>query len=298
VRTAVTAAVDDRQPALPALAPAMLAAPSGHAVIATDRDGVIRGWSRGAERLLGWRACEVVGLRTPQFLHDAVELRAVAAGAGRPVDGLFESWPDRPDDLFVRTRYRHREGNWISVLLAVSAVRDGAGMVVGSVGVATAPTAQEAADALLRAERDFMESVIEHAGALVIVTDGQGGVVRLNNACAGLAGLSDAPALDPWTAVAPDAPDSARAVFAAAAAGPLPRETESTWLGADGRPAVIRWTHNTVKVPGGPQHHVVSVGFDVTSQRAREARLLHEATRDPFTGYLNKRGLRVDLTRG
>ena len=62
------------------------------AIIATDAAGVITVFNRGAERMLGYAADEMVGQRTPLDYHDLEEVRrrALEQGAvrGHPVTGL------------------------------------------------------------------------------------------------------------------------------------------------------------------------------------------------------------------
>lgn len=43
------------------------------AVIATDREGVVTRWSRGAERIFGWEEAEVLGRPLPTVLHSTAE---------------------------------------------------------------------------------------------------------------------------------------------------------------------------------------------------------------------------------
>ena len=52
----------------------VLAAATGNAIVATDREGTITVFNPGAERMLGYRAEEVVGGATPAlFLTDDIE---------------------------------------------------------------------------------------------------------------------------------------------------------------------------------------------------------------------------------
>ena len=62
----------------------VLAAATGNAIVATDREGTITVFNPGAERMLGYRAEEVVGSATPAlFLTDDIEptFEAVRDGA-------------------------------------------------------------------------------------------------------------------------------------------------------------------------------------------------------------------------
>ncbi|MCB1613551.1 MAG: PAS domain S-box protein, partial [Xanthomonadales bacterium] len=58
-----------------ALQQAILTSPS-FSIIATDERGIIQLFNVGAERMLGYRANEVVNRCTPSDLHDPAEVRA------------------------------------------------------------------------------------------------------------------------------------------------------------------------------------------------------------------------------
>lgn len=67
-------------------------AASEFSIIATDLEGVIRVFSVGAERMLGYRAEELVDVQTPAILHVAEEVIArgeeLTAELGYPVQGF------------------------------------------------------------------------------------------------------------------------------------------------------------------------------------------------------------------
>ena len=62
---------------------------AGHSIISTNRDGLVEAFSSGAERLLGFRASEVVGRVNCEAFHEAAELaeRAteLSTELGRPI---------------------------------------------------------------------------------------------------------------------------------------------------------------------------------------------------------------------
>jgi len=95
-----------------ALAPAQLAAlvdATPLAIVAVDGDGVVRLWSAAAERLLGWRAAEVVGRPAPLLASDrASELRGAL---GRVMGG---------ESLVLDVEGARRDGHAVSLTLSVS----------------------------------------------------------------------------------------------------------------------------------------------------------------------------------
>ncbi|MCH5377791.1 MAG: PAS domain-containing protein, partial [Planctomycetes bacterium] len=56
---------------------------AGTMIIATDLNGTIKIFNPAAERMLGWRAAEVVDQHTPALWHDGDEVAARAAELSR-----------------------------------------------------------------------------------------------------------------------------------------------------------------------------------------------------------------------
>ena len=126
------------------------------AIIATGLDGVIEVFSVGAERMLGYRADELIGRQTPALLHLPEEVAARAAelhaATGATVEG-FEVFVSRARTGQADTRewtYRCKSGATVPVQLTVSAIRDGAGALTGFLGIARDITEQKLADQELR----------------------------------------------------------------------------------------------------------------------------------------------------
>lgn len=111
-------------------------------IIATDLDGVIRVFNRGAERLLGFAAEEIIGLQTPAIFHlpDEVQARSeeLSQEFCQPVTG-FRVFVHKPELHGAESRewtYLRKDGSTISVTLLVTAMRDAGGKLVGYLGIA------------------------------------------------------------------------------------------------------------------------------------------------------------------
>ncbi|MBK9135628.1 MAG: PAS domain S-box protein [Betaproteobacteria bacterium] len=110
------------------------------AVIATATDGTIRLFNRGAEKMLGYGADEVVGRMRSLELHERTELAACAAGLSRRLgrhvhSGLVLVQPE----MLAREhewRYVRKDGAHVPVRLTLTAMHDGAGALSGYLGVA------------------------------------------------------------------------------------------------------------------------------------------------------------------
>ncbi|MEO7578525.1 MAG: CHASE domain-containing protein, partial [Massilia sp.] len=133
-------------------------------IIATDLDGVIRVFSAGAERMLGYRAEDVLGRQTMLPLHAPEELaargRELSAQLGVTVAGL-DVLVALPRQGLVDRRewtYLARDGQRIPVSLVVTSIYDGDGNIGGFLGVAHNVSRQHfLQDSLVRA-RDQAEA--------------------------------------------------------------------------------------------------------------------------------------------
>ncbi len=141
---------------------------AAYSLIATAPDGIIEVFSRGAERLLGYQADEVVGKVTPAVIHDADEVAARAAELsgelGRPVEPGFEAFvakaretgqPDEREWTYVR-----KDRSQVPVRLAVSVMRDREGRITGFMGIASDITPQrEVLERLRRSEERWQLAI-------------------------------------------------------------------------------------------------------------------------------------------
>ena len=134
----------------------------GVSIIATDAQGLITLFNSGAERLLGYRAEEMVGVHTPALFHLDEEVQAhgeeLSRLLGRPVQG-FEALVSNEQGAEVKTRqwtYVRKGGERRLVSLTVSAIRDDAAHISGYLGIATDLSAlQQATRALQKSESRF-----------------------------------------------------------------------------------------------------------------------------------------------
>jgi len=123
-------------------------------IIATDADFVIRLFNRGAERLLGYAASELVGLQTPALLHLDEEMQAreteLSAELARPLR-LGEVFTAKPLlGQAYRWTYRRKDGKLVPVQLTGTEMRGDDGELLGFLGVAQDMSLQAAREQALR----------------------------------------------------------------------------------------------------------------------------------------------------
>ncbi|MBL9205963.1 MAG: PAS domain S-box protein [Opitutaceae bacterium] len=167
------------------------------AIIATNPDGLIEVFNQGAENLLGYRKQELIGRSTPRMFHDQGEL-VVRAGElsrqlGRVIPPGFECFvaavreglPEEREWTYVR-----KDGERIPVLLSVNALRDGAGLITGFLGIAQDLRGRRAAEAELNVSRDRVASIFNTVADGIIFHNSAGEIREWNTAAERILGAS------------------------------------------------------------------------------------------------------------
>ena len=149
----------------------VIASATADAIFTTGETGVITFFSDGAERLTGYTAAEVVGIKHGVDLHVAEEIAAVAlelgVAPGRTVfTTLARSGAHTREWTFVR-----KDGSHVRVAHTVTMHRDEHGNVVGYVGVAHDISARHASEQALRGSEERFRALSEHAPVGIVQTD-------------------------------------------------------------------------------------------------------------------------------
>jgi two-component system, OmpR family, sensor histidine kinase VicK len=134
----------------------------------------------------------------------------------------------------------------------------------------------------LAIERLFVAATLDSIPALVTVLDTAGRVVRMNEPCAQLTGLSLANAIGlPFVEEFLEEGDRAwvASELRDAAAGQVSGPHETTWRAAGGSSRRVSWTLRPLQGPAGEIQYLIVSGQDVTDQRAMEKALLSSETR-------------------
>jgi len=128
----------------------------------------------------------------------------------------------------------------------------------------------------LRRQQEFIETVLETAGALVVVLDRQGKILRFNRACEQVTGYSseDVAGKIVWEfLLVPDEVESVKAVFGRLAGGELRNEHENDWVAKDGQRRRIAWANTVITDLQGHADYVVATGIDVTELKKVQEQL-------------------------
>ena len=146
-------------------------------VIATNTEGIITVFNRGAEKMLGYDAVEMIGRQSPTIIHVQEELeihsQKVSAEFGCPVLGF--------DAIIARAeRYGSEKKNWTYVCkdgdtrwveLVVTPIRDLDQVTIGYLGIALDVTEKRSIEIELNNERSRLTAFVKHTPAAVAMLD-------------------------------------------------------------------------------------------------------------------------------
>ena len=155
--------------------------------IATDARGVIQIFNVGAERMLGYKAEEVVNRITPADLSDPQEIvaraEALSLEFGTEIKPGFEALVFKAsrgiEDIYELTKLR-KDGSRFPAVVSVTALRDAQDGIIGYLLIGTDNTARkQAEDALLKAGA-LQRAIFNSANFSSIATDARG-VIQIFN---------------------------------------------------------------------------------------------------------------------
>jgi len=129
----------------------------------------------------------------------------------------------------------------------------------------------------LRDERNFIDTVLEIQGALVVVLDNNGNIIRFNRACETTTGfmfeeLRGKPVWD--NLIPPREQPAVKKIFQNLNETSLESQFENHWMTKEGNQRLIQWSNSTITDDQGIVRYVIATGIDVTERRQTEKELL------------------------
>jgi len=146
----------------------------------------------------------------------------------------------------------------------------------------------------LEDERSVVSGILDTVGALVVVLDREGRIVRLNRACEEMTGLNieQARGQHVWDLfVAPEEKEQFRTTFQQTCDSQSRAEYESSWVARDGSQRTISWSAGVLPAAKQMPMYVIASGIDVTAQKQAQVRFrgLLEAAPDAVV-VVNQKG--------
>lgn len=253
------------------------------AILLSDGEGAILEMNVAAEQLLGLPRADAIGQPLEALLGlSAVDRRGLRRLGGRsrsaPAGIRIDSTVIRPDGSRVPVEATIARVHAPGPRLLVSHVRD--------------VRQHRELDEALRWERDFLSAVLDTVGAIVVVTDRDGRVVRFNPATEQVSGYSATELHARGTLdflIAPESSEAVKGVVSSLQGGAARRSFENDWIRKDGSRRRILWSNTSMRATDGSLAYTIATGLDLTESRRLEQRLAQYALYDPITGLANRR---------
>ncbi|HWC51309.1 MAG TPA: PAS domain S-box protein, partial [Nitrospira sp.] len=157
-----------------------IVASSDDAIVSKNLDGIITSWNRGAERMFGYTAEEMVGssiLRIiPPDRHSEEAAILSKLRRGERID-------------HYETIRRKKDGRLFDISITVSPLTDEDGNVIGASKIARDISEQKRAQHALHESEERWRVTLESIGDAVVATDGTAVVTFANQIAAGVLGL-------------------------------------------------------------------------------------------------------------
>jgi PAS domain S-box-containing protein len=160
----------------------------GLALISIDKNGIIKGFNKEAEILLGYKASEVIEQKSILDFHSPAEIKSLASSMSRetgiehyPDVSIIKSICDRFEGAPLEWTYLKHNGNEVPVLLSLSYLKDADGNQTGYLGVAFDNTVRKSTEELLRWNEHLLQLMSDSSPFGFMVTDtGTGRILYFN----------------------------------------------------------------------------------------------------------------------
>ncbi|HLP06638.1 MAG TPA: PAS domain S-box protein [Opitutaceae bacterium] len=172
---------------------------AAYGIIAVGPDGVVTSFNRAAERLLGYKAAEVVGRMTPLRWHDPAEIESRAKEFSTE---LREKVPATFDVFAARARrdlpeerewtFIRQDGHRVPVLLSITALRGAEGAISGFLGLTYDLTERKQAEEARRDGETRYRRIVDTAAEGICSLGADGAIVFVNARMAEMLGYSRA----------------------------------------------------------------------------------------------------------
>ncbi len=242
---------------------------SEDAITAKTPEGIITSWNRGAERIYGYAADEIIG---------------------KPVAMLIPS--DRPDDMddilakvrsgeqveHYETMRVRKDGKLIDISLTVSPIYDSAGMLIGVSSIARDITEHKLAQEKLRTVDDrtaLLASIVDSSDDAITAKTPDGIFTSWNRGAERIYGYAADEILGKPVAILipPDRPNDMHAILARVRSGEQVEHYETMRVRKDGKLIDISLTVSPIYDSAGLLIGVSSIARDITERRRAEERL-------------------------
>jgi PAS domain S-box-containing protein len=164
-------------------------------IISTDKHGIIKSFNPFAEKVLGYKAEEVIDKITPLDFHDRDEISQYLEKEIKDSNDLLIEFENPVDRYFGEKEWTLicKDGNKIRVLLTQNVLRNETGEIIGVVGVARDITKRKIAEKARIKTTQNLKCLIQNLHSGILFEDENGRINMVNQAFCNLFGIEIVP---------------------------------------------------------------------------------------------------------
>lgn len=129
----------------------------------------------------------------------------------------------------------------------------------------------------LEQERDFNDAILETAGALILVLDPEGRIIRFNQACERLTGYTFKELQQSlvWDSLIPlEEFEQVQTIFKQLLQGNHPNQHQNHWISKSGITHLINWSNTVLTNATSAVSYIIAIGIDITEQQKLQEQFL------------------------
>lgn len=250
---------------------AAIVSSSDDAIIGKDLEGIITSWNKGAQKVFGYTAAEMVGQPVTRLMPDDRK--------GEESQILAKIRAGESVEHFETVRQR-KDGRLIEVSVTISPVKDAAGNILGVSKVARDITERKQAENVIRESNRRFQEMLENVQLIAMTLDREGKITFCNDFLLRLTGWGREEIIgrEWFSNFLPESAAPVKALFLEnVEAGTIPTHHQNPIKTRNGELRLIAWNNTMLRDDAGNFTGTASIGEDVTDRvRAEEARRASE----------------------
>jgi PAS domain S-box-containing protein len=249
--------------------------------IATDAKGVIQIFNVGAERMLGYKAAEVLNKITPADISDPQELiaraKALSVELGTKITPGFEALvfkASRGIEDIYELSYIRKDGSRFPAVVSVTALRAADEAIIGYLLIGTDNTDRQQASERQRAASQYVRSLIEASLDPLVTISAEGKITDVNEGSIKVTGVPREKLIGTDFSDYFTEPERAREGYLEVFSKGSVTDYPLTIRHADGRLTDVLYNASVYRDLQGNVLGVFAAARDVTARKQAEAALL------------------------